>query len=98
MSLVYSEMTTYSPLHDCDLTRLSVVDPAHKRSEFRGAEYFCLIPRNLPPVLNGRRMRWRDIRQSALDQLEDAIAQGAEPGKIIVALDKECRSTRSSAA
>lgn len=70
--MIYAETTTYSPVADCQLTRLSTVDDS-------GREFFCLVSRETK--------KWRDRRKSALTQMEKAIDRGDQPGEVSVELD-----------
>lgn len=70
MTGTYHEFVSYSPVHDCEVCRLSVFDS-------RGGEFYVIIPRE-----NGR--RWRERRAKALDDIDYAIARGMEPGQVIV--------------
>lgn len=65
--MTYRELTLYSPLHDCEMTRLSMTDG-------RNGEYWMLVPRH------GR--GWRERRSEALQMLADAIASGCQPGEV----------------
>lgn len=71
--MIYQEITQYSPILDRDITRLSTSDE-------RGAEYFCLVDQK-----DGR--SWRESRDKALDQIEQAIMRGDPPGEINITLD-----------
>lgn len=71
--MIYQEITSYSPVLDRDMTRLSTSD-AH------GAEYFCLVAQR-----SGR--RWREVREKALDKLEQALMRGDPPGEINITLE-----------
>ncbi len=99
--MIYSEVTTYSPMHDDDVTRLSAVVSAEelppKNVSYAGAEYFCLIPRSVLTDTRGKRkVGWRDMRQSALDQMAEAIEAGAAPGEVTIKLDAKWPSSHSS--
>lgn len=72
--LIYQELTRYSPIHDCAVTRLSTVDD-------RNHEFFCIIARD------ERAKKWRIARETALEQLYDAMRKGTEPGEVTVTLD-----------
>lgn len=52
----------------CDAVRLSMVD-AH------GGEFWRVIPRESGAA-------YREARDAALDEIEDAIAAGVEPGEV----------------
>lgn len=77
--MIYQEITNYSPILDRNVTRLSTVDE-RESSPSRGAEYFCIVPR-------GHAKAWREIKESALSQLDQAIERGEEPGEITIRLD-----------
>lgn len=72
--MIYQELTRYSSIHDCPVTRLSTVDD-------RNSEFFCIIARD------ERAKKWRKTRETALEQLYDAMQSGAEPGEVTVTLD-----------
>ena len=64
----FSEYTQWSPIFDCEVTRLSVFDG-------NGSEYFFMIPRE-----NAR--RYRDRRDEALEAIDVAITEGLPPGEV----------------
>lgn len=69
MTTGYHEFRSYSPLHDCEMVRISVFDE-------RGAEYFQIIPASSPK-------RYRERRDKALDLIDYAISQKMEPGMVV---------------
>lgn len=69
MPATYSEFTTYSPLTDSDVVRLSMVDD-------QGAEFYCLLPQRV----EGK--AWRKLKAEALDVLSEAIESGMGAGEI----------------
>lgn len=71
---VYQELTSYCPIRDAEVTRLSTVNA-------RGHEYFAIIPRDRP-------RQWRKVRENVLQALEDAISAGAQPGEFNIELDQ----------
>lgn len=71
--MFYQELTTYSPVIDGPITRLSMTNE-------RGHEYFALIPRKAPKL-------WRKHKETALDQIAEAIETAAEPGEVAIILD-----------
>lgn len=68
----YSEFRFYSPLHDCEMCRVSMSDD-------RGAEFFAMVP-------SAEGKGWRATREKTLDAIEDAIAARKEPGEVHVSL------------
>lgn len=68
MSAVWQQLRFWSPTLGTDAVRLSVVDD-------RGGEFYRIIP-----AVVGR--KYREERDRVLDELEDAIASGAEPGEV----------------
>lgn len=74
--MIYAESTSYCPVNDCEVTRLSTT------FDHGGPEYFTLIPRD-----RVKTRRWRDIRDDALRQIDAAMQIGAEPGYIPIRLD-----------
>jgi hypothetical protein len=68
----YSEFRYYSPLHDCEMCRVSM-------SDARGSEYFALVP-----AKDGK--GWRKAREETLDAIGDAIEAKKEPGQVHVSL------------
>lgn len=71
--MIYQELTSYCPIRDCDVTRLSTAND-------RGSEFFAMVPRQRPKA-------WRKLREDVLQQMENAINDGAEPGEINIELD-----------
>lgn len=74
--MIYSEATFYSPYRDGEVTRLSTT------FDNGGPEYFCLIDRERLKI-----RPWRELRQMALLQLDEAMQRGDEPGEIPITLD-----------
>jgi hypothetical protein len=66
----YHEFRSYSPIHDCEVVRLSVFD-AH------GREFFMTLPASAP-------RRYRERRTKALEAIDYAIEQKMEPGEVRV--------------
>ena len=64
----YREYRFFSPLLDAPAARLSTTDD-------RGREYYAIIEA-------GYGKRWRELRNTALDTIEDAIEAGLPPGEI----------------
>lgn len=71
--MIFQEFTSYSPMLDGETTRLSTVDN-------RGSEFFCRVSRETTK-------KWRALRAMLLDQLEEAIIRGDEPGEVTIELD-----------
>lgn len=68
--MIYQEVTTYSPMADADVTRVST-------SDSRGAEFFSLVRR---PSRN-----WKAVRDKILDAIEQAMLEpDAQPGEVAV--------------
>lgn len=65
----YHEFRQYSPLHDCEMIRLSVFDD-------RGAEYWMLLPAGFP-------RKYRERREHALELIDYAIKKKLEPGQVV---------------
>jgi hypothetical protein len=65
---VYQEHRRYSVTLGCDAVRLSLVDD-------RGGEFYRVVP-----AVRGK--KWREERDRVLDEIEDAIAAGCDPGEV----------------
>lgn len=65
----HSEFTSWSPTYGCEVARISVVNANNE-------EYFAIIPTDPP------KGRFRDLRNKAVDKLNEAIGLGIEPGEI----------------
>lgn len=72
---VYQQLRSYSPLHDCDVVRVSMTDE-------RNQELFMLVPDR-----GERRRPWRVLRAAALDAIGEALAEGLDPGEVRVQPD-----------
>jgi hypothetical protein len=64
--LRYYEFTTYSPVLDCEVARISLYDE-------RGGEFFMIVP-------TGR--GYRAARSKALAVMCEAIDDGVDPGEV----------------
>lgn len=67
----YHEFRSYSPLHDCEMVRISVFNE-------RGAEYWMGIPVTAPK-------KYRERRDKALEAIDYAIEHKLEPGQVVEA-------------
>lgn len=67
--MIYSTFTAYSPIFDCETTRLSMVNE-------RGEEFWCMLPNRT----EGR--AWRALKKEAVEVLTEAIKSGLEAGEI----------------
>lgn len=67
---VFQEYVAYSPIHDCEMVRLSVCDD-------HGSEFWIQLPWD-----DGK--NWRVRRYEALDIIEEAIGMGLQPGEVRV--------------
>jgi hypothetical protein len=65
----YNEFISYSPLLDCRVARISMVDE-------RNQEYFAMIPAE--PMGKA----YRERRQRACEAIDAAIADGRDPGEV----------------
>lgn len=74
MTRTYQEIRAYSPIHDCDVVRVSMADE-------RCSEFFMQVP-----CPDGRR-GWRVKRAAALQAIGEAIDGGLEPGEVLVSPD-----------
>lgn len=68
----YQALRYYSPAHDCDCTRLSIFDG-------KGGEFFQTVPMTM-----GQGKAWREERERRLEQIEQAIDLGLQPGEVVV--------------
>lgn len=68
MNGVYYEFIQYSPIHDCEVARLTVFDA-------RGAEYFVLLP-----ITTSN--RYRHAKIAALDAISETMERGDKPGEV----------------
>lgn len=66
----YREFRFFSPALDIDAVRISTTDAV-------GHEYYAVIP-------SAMGKSWRSRREEALNALDDAIAEGREPGEVRV--------------
>jgi hypothetical protein len=66
----YREFRFWCPQRDGEAVRLSMVDD-------RNREFFAILVAE-----SGK--RWRERREAALTELEDAISCGATPGEIVL--------------
>jgi hypothetical protein len=64
----YSEFRCYSPLHDCEISRVSMTND-------RGQEFFIEVP--------GDGKAYREAKRQALEDLAAAIETGHEPGRVV---------------
>jgi hypothetical protein len=64
---VYSEYRTYSPIKDCLISRISMADE-------RGGEFWMEI--------DGDGKTYREARDRALADIQEAIERGLLPGKV----------------
>lgn len=71
MTRTYQEIRAYSPLHDCDVVRVSMADE-------RCSEFFMQVQDR------DRRRGWRVKRNAALAAIGEAIDAGLQPGEVIV--------------
>lgn len=70
--MIYQEITTYSPIADADVTRVSTSDE-------NGGEYFSVVRRP------DRSKDWKRVREQVLDGLEKALARDdRQPGEVPV--------------
>lgn len=68
MSREYLEFRCYSPIYDCEVSRISMADD-------RGAEFWMEV--------QGTGKAYREAKRDALDDLSEAIDMGLEPGKVV---------------
>ena len=68
MNGVYHEFRSYSPIHDCEVGRISVFNE-------RGSEFYMLVPVESP-------RKYRHARQAALDAIQEAMDRHLEPGQV----------------
>ncbi|HEX5321490.1 MAG TPA: hypothetical protein VFW46_20200 [Stellaceae bacterium] len=64
----YSSMRFYSPVLDAEALRLSMADE-------RNSEFYAVIP-----ARGGKEER--ELKQAALERIEDAILRGDVPGEV----------------
>lgn len=67
----YREFRFYSSTLDADAVRLSLADD-------QGREYYAIVPVSAP----GK--SWREQREATLNAIDDAIAEGKQPGEVKV--------------
>jgi hypothetical protein len=67
----YSEHFSYSPVHDCRMARISMVDK-------HNSEFFALV--RAEPM----GAAYRDARREALVAIDEAIERGCDPGEVRV--------------
>lgn len=67
--IVFNEFRQYSPIHDCEVVRISVPDE-HNR------EFFMFVKDN------GTAREFRESRDTALEAIVTAIQSGLEPGEV----------------
>lgn len=67
----YSEFRYWSPVHDREMVRVSMVDD-------RNGEFFTFIP-----AYDGK--AYRERREKALETIQSAIDAGLDPGEVLPA-------------
>lgn len=67
MTRTYSEVRCYSPILDCEISRISMADD-------RGGEFFVEI--------EGQGKKYRQAKDEALTDLAEAIEMGLFPGRV----------------
>jgi hypothetical protein len=72
--LSYQEYRYYSLVHDADVARLSMFDKDRQ-------EFFATVP-----TRNGR--QWRAVRNAVLDQIEECMNAGYDPGEVEIDEDR----------
>ena len=77
MNRVYSETRCYSPVRDCEVSRISMMndDPSNRFYHlYKQQEYFIEV--------TGEGKAYRESKEQALLDLQEAIDCGLKPGKI----------------
>jgi hypothetical protein len=64
----YSEFRMYSPTYDAVMSRISMTDDS-------GGEFFMLVP-----ATSGK--SYRKAKTEALEMIQEAMAQGCQPGEV----------------
>lgn len=67
MTIYHREFRYWSVVEGCLASRLSMCDD-------RGGEYFVIVP--VP------QRGWREVRDKAIAEIEQAMDDGAEPGEV----------------
>lgn len=68
MTRLYAEFRCYSPLTDCEVSRISMADE-------RGGEFWMEV--------TGEGKAYRQAKEQALEDISEAIEIGLEPGKVV---------------